>query len=190
MVFACQFGRYRYKQLPFRAAPTGDMFQRKIDKISEELPNVYGIADDILVVGYEADGKDYDKTLQRMPQICRQVYLKLNKDKCLVRCTSVPFFGEIILWYGVKPYPQKLKALTEMPPPRNKKEIQAFLGITDYLGKFSPNTANMYEPLRKLTSSETLWTWNTSYQTLFNKVKSLLKDDVCMKFYDKTKPCT
>ena len=28
-ILACQFGRYRYKRLPFGAAPAGDMFQRK-----------------------------------------------------------------------------------------------------------------------------------------------------------------
>ena len=33
MMFTCQFGRYRYKSLPFGAAPAGDMFQKKIDKI-------------------------------------------------------------------------------------------------------------------------------------------------------------
>ena len=33
------------------------MFQRKIDEIFKDLPNVFGIVDDILVVGYEADGK-------------------------------------------------------------------------------------------------------------------------------------
>ena len=33
-------------------------------------------------------------------------------------------------------------------------------------------------------SSKTLWTWNASYQDLFDKVKSLIKDDICMKFYD------
>ena len=33
MTFACQFGRNRYKWLPFGAAPEGDMFQRKIDEI-------------------------------------------------------------------------------------------------------------------------------------------------------------
>ena len=31
--FACQFGRYKYKRLLFGAAPTVDMFQRKIDEI-------------------------------------------------------------------------------------------------------------------------------------------------------------
>ena len=61
--FACQFGRYRYKRLPFGAAPAGDMFQRKIDEIFKDLPNVFGIADDILVVRYDIDGKDHDDTL-------------------------------------------------------------------------------------------------------------------------------
>ena len=31
------------------------------------------------------------------------------------------------------------------------------------------------------------WTWNALYQQLFEKVKSLIKADVCMKFYNDTK---
>ena len=31
------------------------------------------------------------------------------------------------------------------------------------------------------------WTWNASYQELFDKAKSLIKADMCMKFYDDTK---
>ena len=46
----------------------------------------------------------------------QQVTLKLNKDKCHFRCTSVPFFGEIILQHGVKPDPQEHKALMKMSP--------------------------------------------------------------------------
>ena len=72
MTSACQLGRYRYKSLQFGAAPSGDMFQRKIDEIFKDLPNVFGMADDILVVGYEADGKDHDKTAWRVLQRCRQ----------------------------------------------------------------------------------------------------------------------
>ena len=58
-----QHGRYRYKRLPFGAATTGDMFQHKIDKIFRNLPNVFGIVDDILVVGYDFDGKHLDEML-------------------------------------------------------------------------------------------------------------------------------
>ena len=72
--------------------------------------------------------------------------------------------------------------------PQNKKELQAFFGIINYLGKFSPSIANICEPLQKLTLSREVWTWNVSYQGLYNKTKSLIIDEVCMKFYDETKP--
>ena len=64
--FACKFGRYKYKRLLFGADPVGDMFQRKIDEIFKDLPNVFDIADDILGVGYDVDGKDHDNTIQRL----------------------------------------------------------------------------------------------------------------------------
>ena len=41
--FAFQFGRYRYKHLPFNAAPAGDLFQCKIDEISNDIPNVFAL---------------------------------------------------------------------------------------------------------------------------------------------------
>ena len=88
------------------------------------MPKEFGIAYDILFVGYDVDGKDHnDDTLWRVLQICRQVKLKLNKGKCHFRFTSVPFFSEVISRHGVKPNPQKLKALTEMQPPKTKREL-------------------------------------------------------------------
>ena len=90
--FACQFGRYRYKRLPFGAAPAGDMFKHRIGEIFKDLPYVFGIMDDILVVGYDDDRKDHEKPLWQVLEICRNVNLKVNKDKCYFRCTSVPFF--------------------------------------------------------------------------------------------------
>ena len=59
--FACQFDRYVYKRLPFRAAPAGNMLQHKIDEIFKDMPNVFGIADDILVIGHDSDGKVHDE---------------------------------------------------------------------------------------------------------------------------------
>ena len=37
-------------------------------------------------------------------------------------------------------------------------------------------------------SSRTVWMWNESYQAMYDKTKSLIKADMCMKFYDETKP--
>ena len=79
--FTWPFGRYWYKHLPFRTAPVGDMFQCKIDEIFSDMPNVFGIMDKILVIGYDEDGADHDATVHKVLRWCKEV--NLNKDKCL-----------------------------------------------------------------------------------------------------------
>ena len=114
-VFACQYGRYRCKWIPFEVTLAGNMFQRKTDKILKVPPNVSGIADDIFVVGYNDDGRDHDNTLQRVLLICRKVNLRLHKDKHCFRCSTVPPCGKMLSKHSVRPDPRTLKAFTGMP---------------------------------------------------------------------------
>ena len=79
--FACLFGRYRYKHLLFGAVPAGDMFQCKIDKICNDMLNLFGIADDILVIGYNKDRTDHNKAVYNVLRWCQNVNLRLNKAK-------------------------------------------------------------------------------------------------------------
>ena len=173
--FACPFGRYRYKQLPFGAVPVGNMFQHKINEIFNDMPNVFGIADDILVIVYDKDGTDHDEAVYKVLRWCYDVNLKLNKDKCHFRCMSIPFFSEVVSRQGIQPDSQKIKALAKMPAPKNKKELQTFLGIINYLSKFSPDISEVCKPLRRLMSSKAMWTLDASYQQQFEKAKSLIK---------------
>ena len=64
--FSCPFGRYQYKQLPFGAALAGNMFQWKIDKIFNDMPNIFGIVDNILLIGYDKDDADHDDAVYHM----------------------------------------------------------------------------------------------------------------------------
>ena len=85
------------------------MFQWKIDEIFNDMPKVFGIMDYILVVGYKDDGRDHDKIVCKVLQGCSEVNLKLSKDKCHFRCTSIPFFGEVISRNGSVARPAKNK---------------------------------------------------------------------------------
>ena len=75
-----------------------------------------------------------------------------------------------------------------MSPPKTKKELQAFLSIINYLGEFSPSIAEVCESPRKLTSAKREFTWNPTYQKMFDKIKAIIKEDACMNFYYETKP--
>ena len=76
ITFPCPFGRYSYKHLLFGAALAGDMFQCKTDKIFTDMPNVFGIADDILVIGYGKDGTDHNEAVYKVLKWCKDVNLK------------------------------------------------------------------------------------------------------------------
>ena len=56
--------------------------------------NVFGIADDGLVAGFDELSRDHDAALYKVLRICGQANWKLNKDKCLFRCISIPFLGK------------------------------------------------------------------------------------------------
>ena len=60
------------------------MFQCKRDEIFSDMPNVFGIVDDILVIGYDNNGADHDAVVHKVLQICGEVNLKLNKENAIL----------------------------------------------------------------------------------------------------------
>ena len=50
-------GRYRFKRLPFLIVVSQDIFQRRLDDIYRNIPNVTGIIDDIIVFGSTQEKK-------------------------------------------------------------------------------------------------------------------------------------
>ena len=54
---------------------------------------------------------------------------------------------EVVFRNGVKPDPNELHALIEMPPPTDKKEFKSFSGIMNYLGKLSLTPAEVVSHL-------------------------------------------
>ena len=62
--FNTPFGRYWFKRLPFGIVLSQDIFQRKLDEVYRDIPNVMGIADDIIVCG--SSEQEHDKTFTEM----------------------------------------------------------------------------------------------------------------------------
>ena len=137
--FSHLFGRNRYITLQFWVTPAGDIFQRKMYELFQGLPNVFDSTDNILIVGFTELDRDNYETVVKVLAICRKVSLKLNKAKCL-RCTSIPFFGEVISQNGVSPDPKKVQVLMDIPPHKYKKELVSFLGMINYLRKISTSS--------------------------------------------------
>ena len=126
------YGCYRFKHLPFRLSCAGDLFQAKIDEIFSDMhDSTQGIADDILVIGFDDDGSDHDAALDGVCGCADNVNLCSNEKKCIILCTIALFFGELVSRKGVKPDLMKLEAIQNLQLPRTKCELQSFLGFRD-----------------------------------------------------------
>ena len=68
-MFACKLAKCKFTRPPCGVAPVGDMFQHKIDKIFRDPPIVFGITDDILIVGSDADVRDHSRPMRQVMQI-------------------------------------------------------------------------------------------------------------------------
>ena len=126
--------------------------------------------------------------LEKVLQVYRQVNLKLNKEDCLFRYTIISIFNKIISQQGVSPDPRKVQTLRDISPPKTKKEVQSFLGILNFLHKFSWITAEVYELQWRLTSVKTNWIWNRMYQDMYDKAKQIVKQAACMKLWHSYTP--
>ena len=70
--------------------------------------------------------------------------------------------------------------LMEMSCPNDKKGFRSFLDIINYMGKCLPSTAEVCKPVRRLISFKCGWTWNSTYQSLYNRAKTTIKKSIAM----------
>ena len=82
------------------------------------------IKDDVVVAG---DETTHDERLQKFLDRASKEGLRLNKEKCKIRHTQVPYVGHLLTSEGLKIDPQKVKALQGMPAPQSKEDVKRLL---------------------------------------------------------------
>ena len=143
--FWTPFGKYRWLRMPFGIATAPEEFQRRQHEVLEGLQGIHNIADDILITGqgetHEEAVQDHDRNLIALLERAREVNLKLNPKKLKLRLSEVPYIGHLLTPSGVKPDPEKVRAVQEMPNPTGRtraekvKAVQRILGFVNYLAK-------------------------------------------------------
>ena len=145
---ALDIGRFQWMRLPMGSIVAQDVFQRKLDAISLSIPGVTGIADDMIIYG--RNDQEHDKHLVNFLEVSRKNTLTLNPDKMQFRLPQVSFFGHQWSARGLSPDPKKIAAVKWMEHPQDMETMRSFLGLVNYLNRFSPRLAKLSEPLRQI----------------------------------------
>ncbi|KAK3101540.1 hypothetical protein FSP39_004320 [Pinctada imbricata] len=186
--FNTPFGRFRFTRLPFGIKSASEVFQKITSQMVEDIPGAEAIIDDILIWG--STQQEHDELLKHLLDKAREYNLKLSPDKCKLRRDSIKYVGHILSSEGVKPDPEKIRAVQSMEKPTNKQEMLTFLGFVQYLGKFMPRMSDVSTPLRKLTEHSAEWIWTREHDVSFETLKTMATNAPVLKYYDPNLPLT
>ena len=103
---------------------------------------------------------------------------------------DISFAGLVISSRGINPDPNRIKALTQFPVPRDISGVRSFLGLAHQLSGFVHDFAHMSVKLRDLTSKKKAFFWSKEHQKEFEQVKSLLTSDMVVTHFNPALPVT
>lgn len=160
--FWTPFGRYRYLRMPFGVSLVPEEFESNLQEKLADVKGVEIINDDILVMGFgetqDQAVRNHDESLVQLLERSRKGNLRLNSERMKLKKPEVKFLGHIVSKDGLKPDPEKVKAVEQMPQPTCKQEVLRLLGFVNYISKFLPRLAEVAQPLRDLTTKDAKFT--------------------------------
>ncbi|UYV83111.1 K02A2.6-like [Cordylochernes scorpioides] len=185
---ATPFGRFRFKRLPYGLNSASEVFQRCINNILSGLQGTACYMDDILIYGSTME--EHNRNLETVLRRLEENNVKLNAKKQQIAVDKVNFLGHIISRDGIAIQASRAEAIQKLKRPENKTEVQRFLGMVTYLGKFIPNLSDKTAPLRKLISNKSEWKFGGEENDCFEKLKNMVSNAPILTFFDPTKPIT
>ena len=89
---------------------------------------------------------------------------------------EVSFLGHVINDKGAcQCSSTKVKAVSEWPQPKTRKEVKGFLGLTGYYRKFVKDYSKVALPLTELTKNTVAFVWGDEQQRAFEELKTRLQ---------------
>ncbi|GJX03594.1 reverse transcriptase domain-containing protein [Tanacetum coccineum] len=125
MAFHTPHGVYCYTKMSFGFKNAGATYQRLVDKSFKKLVgwNLEVYVNDLVIKSHtEAELlKDIEETFRTL----RKINMKLNPKKCTFGAVEGMFLGYMVGPEGIKPCPEKIEAMLQLPSPRTIKEVHS-----------------------------------------------------------------
>ena len=110
--------------------------------------------DDITV--FSKNDQDHLQHLRRVFLKCRKFGIFLNPKKSIFAMEEGKLLGHIICEKGIKIDSDRVEAIQQISFPRNKKDIQSFLGKVNFLRRFITNFVEVVKYINNMLKKDNI----------------------------------
>ena len=175
------FGSFVFYYSTFGLRNSGATFQRLMDSIFGEVPFILVYVDDILI--FSRDFTEHAEHLRTTFGLLRDNGLVCRPDKCVLGVKEVEFLGHIVSEDGVRPNPAKVEAVKRFPTPKTIKNVQEFLGLINFYGRFVPQAAAHLAPLHNAMAGKPQeLSWSDDCDRAFEAAKTALVNATTLSY--------
>lgn len=118
-----------------------EVFLKRVNQSLQGIENIETGIDDILVWGWKDD--ENDRNLIKCLNRVRKIGMTMNISKCIFRQREVMYLGHEVSAEGRKPDDTKIRAISDMTKPIDKKAYRDCWGWLIML----PNSSQIYQKL-------------------------------------------
>ena len=183
--FNTPFKKYCFIRMPFGLSVSSEIFQKDMDNALAGIPGTFPCADDVKVQG--SSSFHHDVNLLETVERAAKAGIKFNPDKCSIKQREIEYFGRVVTPDGIEPCPKKIQAIKELQPPTSKKELQSFLGMTNFLGPFIPALTQRTHMMRGLLKDNVQYHWTSDMQKEFNNIKEMISKETQLVHFNPEK---
>ncbi len=156
-VFCTRYSSYEYLVMLFGLTNASSNFQYFMNDVFHDMVDTFVIVylDDILI--FSNNEEEHTEHVRKVFKRLEEHNLHVKPEKCDFHTKSVEYLGVIVSPEGVAMDPQKVDAIQRWPRPRTVKELQSFLGFTNFYRRFIDNFSGIVKPLTKLLTKDAAW---------------------------------
>ncbi|CAH0766349.1 unnamed protein product, partial [Diatraea saccharalis] len=185
--FSTVFGTYSFNVLPFGLDVSAEIFQENCEKHFNGIDNIFIYIDDFLIYGRTK--AEHDIALNRVLSRARELNIKFNLKKFQYLPNTVKYFGHEIKDGCLLPDRKKIEAISNYDIPKDKKSLQRFLGMVNYLRDFIPNLSEITFPLRELLKKDVVFQWNDNvHSKCIEDIKCIIISPPVLQNFDSSLP--
>ena len=158
--------------MPFGLKNAGATYQRLMNKMFAQQigRNVQVYLDNMPVKSRREE--DHLEDLRKTFDTLRSYNMKLNPGKCSFGVTAGKFLGFMVSQRGIEANSDKIRAIMEMTPLRNVKEVQSLNGKVAALNRFILRATNKCLPFFRMLKKS--FEWTAECQQAFEELKAYL----------------
>ena len=153
-----------------------------MDQILDCYEGVIGITDNIIIHG--EDDAEHDR------EGCKRTWAGTEQRSMKSRATLSSSLAVFMTSMDPIQIHQRSVPSRRCLPHRTKESFQSFLGMVTHPSPFIPQLSSHTLTLRGLLKTNVEYSWNTTYQVAFDKLKSLVCEDTTLRYFNMKKLVT